>query len=348
MHGRPRGFSTPPSEPALTEPPSPLGEKTPLLIQKRRSAISATRLPPDTGPPALFQMRSATSATRLSRLLVIAQALACLLLPIVIFIGTGLAFTFQSMVSLALVAPLLCIAVLALALRKTSKVTPGAELARDLWWHAFLLATICAYWVLGIGLGSHNRASAGKYFDYVSMGTYMEVDPLLATGQLLQDAGRILFEPGARVDLSRAVGFKNTRLYCVAPVTMTNSTGAQAHDFWVVGVDCCSGGSGPSTNFRCGEIWNPRASSALRVLEEGDTRGYWRLAVQEAEAAFKIRAEHPLFLDWMQDPVHEVNSSWQNAKHALLVQCMTVATVQFLLVLAAVVALGKRPGSFGV
>jgi len=323
MPGRPRGYSTPPSEPAITEP-SPLGEQTPLLVQKRRNG---------------------TSATRLSRLLVIAQALACLLLPIFIFIGTGLAFTFQSMVGLALVAPPLAIAVLAWSLRKSSKVTLGAELARDLWWHSFLLATICAYWVLGIALGSHNRASAGKYFDYVSMGTYMEVNPLMATGQLLQDAGRILFEPGAQVDLSRAVGFKNTRLYCVAPVTMANSTGAQAYDFWVVGVDCCSGGSGPSTNFRCGEIWNPRAAAALRILEEGDTRGYWRLAVQEAEAAFQIRAEHPLFLHWMQDPVNEVNSSWQNAKYALLVQCMTVATVQFLLVLAAVVALGKRPGN---
>lgn len=346
-----QGYGTPPSlgiSGAAASPPSSgfMGakERTPLLGKR---------------PPG-------SSNARLSRLLLLVQACCRFLLPCCIFIGTDMAFTLQSMVALAFLTPPLAIVVLAWAMRdalkamwltvmtivgfgdespSSTKASQNARLARDTWWHGILLATVILAWVWGAVLGNQNRDGAAPYFDFTSMGTYMEVDPLQASGRLLQDAGRILFSPGAKVDTSRAVGFRNTRTYCVAPVTMGDSEGTPAaYDFWVVGVDCCEGGSGEAARFQCGEIGNKRAAAGLRSLGSGDERAFWRLAVQEAEAAFQLRAEHPLFLHWMQDPVAKVNSYWANATRALFMQCVTACSVQLLLVLAALMALGKRPG----
>merc|ERR1719213_579096 len=51
------------------------------------------------------------------------------------------------------------------------------------------------------------------------------------------------------------------------------------------------------------------AKAGLRSMDDG-ARPFFRMAVQEAEATYKIRARHPIFLDWMQDPATEL-ASWQ-------------------------------------
>merc|ERR1719487_3180586 len=98
------------------------------------------------------------------------------------------------------------------------------------------------------------------------------------------------------------MAFKNRDTYCVAPIVINQTRNASSFDFWAVGLNCCSGRPG---DFNCGEYNNPHASSGLRVMRD-DQREFYRLAVKQAEAAYDLKAKHPLFFYWMEDPGAEI------------------------------------------
>jgi len=139
------------------------------------------------------------------------------------------------------------------------------------------------------------------YYEIDSLNTYPAVNPALDYGQMLMDAGRIYFADGASLDMQKAASFKNTDLYCVAPI-VTGSEKLSHYDFWAVGMNCCSG---VSPDFRCGQFNNPKARSGIRLVWQ-DERPYYRLAVQMAAAQFDLYAPHPLFFTWVQDPVADL------------------------------------------
>jgi len=139
------------------------------------------------------------------------------------------------------------------------------------------------------------------YYEIDSLNTYPSVNPAHDYGQMLMDAGRIYFADGTGLDMKKASSFKNTDLYCVAPI-VTGTEKLSHYDFWAVGMNCCSG---VSPDFRCGQFNNPKARSGLRITSDS-SRPYYRLAVQMAAAQFDLLAPHPLFFTWIQDPVAEL------------------------------------------
>ncbi|CAE7639251.1 GIP [Symbiodinium sp. CCMP2456] len=186
---------------------------------------------------------------------------------------------------------------------------------QDPTWCTFAAMAYLAATVLAATLGDTNYwYHMQPYYDIENINSYPDVSPARERGQQLMDAGRVYFEDGASLDVSKSMSFKNLERYCVAPI-ISGAAPLSSYDFWAVGVNCCGGARG---DFRCGEYNNPRARAGLRLMRD-DQRPFFRLAVQQAEAAYNIKASHPLFFYWMQDPVAETMSyKASGLSHALM------------------------------
>jgi hypothetical protein len=154
-------------------------------------------------------------------------------------------------------------------------------------------------WVVAGACGQVNFLTNIKPFmDIENLNEYSSVDPSTSHGQLMMDGGRIHFVEGAQLDLNKSASFKNDDYFCVAPITKAGAGALEAYDFWAVGFNCCTG----RNNFQCGDnATSTVAMSGLRLMRP-EHQGFYRLAVQQAEAAYNIQARHPIFLHWLQDP----------------------------------------------
>jgi len=206
-------------------------------------------------------------------------------------------------------------------------------------WHIFLFLTCLVAWLAGVVAGDINFFNhLEPYYDLTNLATYPNVDPSRMRGQQLMDAGRIIFSEGTKLDLSRSMGFKNLELYCVAPIVAgKDPKHISSYDFWAVGVNCCSGNR---PDFHCGEFNNARTAAGLRLMRD-DQRAFFRLAVQQAEAAYNIRANHPLFFYWMHDPIAEVNSYMDEGYKYFLLLVFAHFIFQLFLLMVACVAFSK-------
>eukprot|EP00913_Durusdinium_trenchii_P011433 g10737.t1 len=79
----------------------------------------------------------------------------------------------------------------------------------------------------------------------------------------------------------------------VEPEPLTGRPGAEA--------GCACPGQ---SNFHCGDFDKPNARSGLRVVDETQLR-YFKLAVQQAEAAYHLEVGQPMFFTWLEEPSFE-------------------------------------------
>jgi hypothetical protein len=205
--------------------------------------------------------------------------------------------------------------------------------------HVFTFATAFLAWSTAVVFGDYNFYHYMQpFYDLYNLNSYRAIDPALDKGQRLMDAGQVTFVPFAGLDMTKSMGFKNLDTYCVVPISKRsrNSTSFQQlanYDFWAIGINCCAGNSGG--DFRCGEYSNPNVHSGLRLMKE-EQRAFFRLAVQQAEAAFNIKAAHPLFLHWMQDPGTEMYAYQDSGFAFFVLGVMYYFAVQSFLVGGAV------------
>eukprot|EP00438_Fugacium_kawagutii_P026161 Skav214401 [mRNA] locus=scaffold4736:15173:28145:- [translate_table: standard] len=147
------------------------------------------------------------------------------------------------------------------------------------------------------------------YYDVVTFQTYVNIDPVNARGENLMDAGRLVFKEGSYLDLNHSMGYTDSETWCVAPVTTRRlddkSTDVAVVDFWAIGKNCCSGSKGG--DFKCGSWSSHLAHGGLRLLNDEEL-SYYRLAVHQAQAAFNLQVQHPIFLYWMPEPIEEVDA----------------------------------------
>jgi len=242
----------------------------------------------------------------------VANLAACIMVPVMVFASVYSLQSFSLHYTDAPTEKLLCFVIFGFVLM-LGYVAVGAwrrrdEGGQDPKWYTFVFVTAAIAWVFGYSFGNTNfLLNIQPYMDIMNLNVYYSVDPSTYRGQQLMDAGRVQFIPDAHLEISRSMGFKNLDTYCVAPVTSgtaPNTTNGEypVYDFWAVGVNCCSG---HKPDFACGEYNNPNARFGLRLMRD-DQRSYFRLAVQQAEAAYNIRAEHPVFMYWMADPMPEI------------------------------------------
>lgn len=170
------------------------------------------------------------------------------------------------------------------------------------WYHFAAMAcgfgTICA-----TAFGNANfQYNMKPYLDISYLRTVASVNPSSVVGQQMMDVGVANFADGAGINTRMSMSFKSDDTYCVAPI-VNDGEPTKVYDFWAVGINCCSD---VAADFRCGEWQSPQARSGLRLMRM-EQRPYFRLAVQQAEAAFGIQAPHPVFFTWLSDPENEIN-----------------------------------------
>lgn len=263
--------------------------------------------------------------------------LVCLLVPCGIFAANCASVSFLLASSPTLAYVILAVAFVFaaactyLAVTTVTKKLNGTTVS-DPYWYVFLAATAVVACFASVWLGLTNRDNnVMAYVDLQSLSARFDVNPAAAQGRQLMDVGRVVFSKGAHLDLTRAMGFRNVNNYCVAPIVSGNKT-LESYDFWAIGLDCCRGNP---ADFRCGEYNNPSARAGLRVMR-ADQRAFYRLAVQQAEAAFGLKARHPLFFYWMEDPVAELESYMRDARQFFLLGTLSFCALQTLLVFVAV------------
>lgn len=172
------------------------------------------------------------------------------------------------------------------------------------------------------------------YLTTKSLGTYNEVDPASTSGVQVLDAGVINFVEQSALNLDLAMGFWNIGdEFCVAPIVRPG-VDSPSYDFWAVGTNCCD--KGVNANFHCKHFSSNVAHSGYRLMTD-DLRPFYRLAVQQSEAAFGIRAEQPLFFTWSDNATLDIEDykTWADEAvfisilghfvlNAFLVVCVTI------------------------
>lgn len=213
---------------------------------------------------------------------------------------------------------------------------------REPTWLIFLAATTFLAWLLGVLVGDLVYYYIMEpYYASVNLNTYLGIDPSRMTGQQLMDASRLVFTEDSKLDIKRSMGFKNMEIYCVAPI-ISGKQPMATYDFWAVGQNCCSGNK---ADFHCGEFNNPNARAGLRLMRD-DPRPFYRLAVQQAEAAYDINAGHPLFFEWMQDPNGALENLLNSGAKWYLLGIFTYFLIQLFLVLTATLLFARITHSF--
>jgi hypothetical protein len=180
-------------------------------------------------------------------------------------------------------------------------------------WLYFLAGAVLFMTLCGGVYGDENYGRMRYFYAFQSMAAYVNINPSLDSGLSYSDAGEVYFKEGSRVDTTRAVAFKNSDIFCAAPIILELESGetveAKSMDWWAVGVNCCKPNGAA---FTCGQSTNYLARSGMRLLEPYDLP-YYQFAVHQFSKKYDLPAENPLFFNWVMDPLGDAGMLYLNA-----------------------------------
>lgn len=225
------------------------------------------------------------------------------------------------------------------------------------WFMLLAILCICAI-ANGCIVGMYNYwVNMYPYWSYYEHDTYTNVLPS-ESAVTHSDAGTIIFANTARVDTTRALGFKQDMVYCVAPILGDHHQ--DRVEYWAAGINCCNSRG----DFACDDSWDPKAKSGL-VLPSfiggtvemskvgiGISRPWWKgtpdnfiEAVKMAEASYEMKsAEHPLLVRWTSHPQTFVDDLWRQGV-GWVVGSVSVYLLISLIMGAGLQACSKRTAS---
>lgn len=315
-------------------------EATPLVPGEISSYGPPGSIPAYGAPDDDIVSHKAYGLAKPRRGLNLVPACLSLLLPWILFLIIYAVTSF----SVHYFAPFWCwfiVAIGALMVLACAAVTVySAMKGRDPTWYGLLSTLMLIALVVAACLGTANfRQNIQPYYDSNNLNHYEDVDPGRVSAQQMMDAGQISFVNGVSPDVSKAMGFRSRHMYCVTPITRGAGTNPASgvYDFWAVGTNCCTGAA---NDFHCNEYDNRYAHSGIRLADQ-EEQAFYRLAVQQAEAAYNIKAPHPIFLKWMQDPNAELNSYADDGMMYYFVGIFSHLGFQVVVVAGAVLVLSK-------
>jgi len=176
-----------------------------------------------------------------------------------------------------------------------------------------LFALMC-----GVYVGMYNyHFQFANYWSLSENSSYINVLPS-EPASAHSDAGKLLFTIDSKVDVSKSVGYKAKDVYCVAPIV---DYATQKIQYWATGTNCCQ----PRGGFNCGEVWNPKARSAVVVLDSLNTpfpmaHQIFKKAADQACAEWELKqASDPLFVRWVADATAEEGKYYKDGVSSLIV-----------------------------
>jgi len=227
------------------------------------------------------------------------QAVLHLVVPPCVFLFASSVLTFQLHFQLGLGAWILASASLIPFYLACRSERHALEYRLDRTWPRLSKFLFFVAAAVGMCFGGLNYCYyAWPSYSLDGLRTYSELDATDVPGQRLMDAGRVSFATNTRLLTDMAMSYTEGQTYCVAPITTKQDIRTPGRfDLWAAGVGCCSPGQ---SNFHCGDFHSPKAKSGLRVVDETQLR-FFRLAVQQAEAAYNLEVGQPLFFTWLED-----------------------------------------------
>lgn len=215
---------------------------------------------------------------------------------------------------------------------------------------------------------------AGVFFGKFAWGTYTRQVYWMQSGRAytnvtgatqafsVTDAATLQFwnatekAPSAIVDGTKAVGFVDDNLYCVAPILSKSQINAPVTwvQFWAVGINCCT----KRGSFTCDSALEYAAANGIAPPKNstpvpGGTREIFEMAVREAEGAHNVQsAPGAMMIRWVADPQTLKDDMWTSSIWLCAISSFSVLLVTSVLACAArlvgVGSLDKRerdPGS---